>query len=217
MSTTVETLAEAFASASPVSRSQVMGWWREAQDIETRAARYDGVSEAYDQIQPPLGTEETCRIATGYLLECVRLDPKEEGLCSRYEAALELEGWFDHMADSEQEEATPIMRATAAAVTALYLDRGPDVQVAIETGFLEHVLEQERLRHWFAHWAVHDRLSQSWHAALAWGVETFYERCVANGVTIIKPLAATAWGTKDFYVEDPDGYIISFGGSPTAG
>jgi catechol 2,3-dioxygenase-like lactoylglutathione lyase family enzyme len=44
------------------------------------------------------------------------------------------------------------------------------------------------------------------------GIEAFYARCVANGATIFKPLAATAWGTKDFYVEDPDGYIISFGG-----
>ena len=49
------------------------------------------------------------------------------------------------------------------------------------------------------------------------GIEAFYEQCVANGVTIIKSLAATAWGTKDFYIEDPDGYIISFGGSPAAG
>jgi hypothetical protein len=30
----------------------------------------------------------------------------------------------------------------------------------------------------------------------------------------VKPLAATAWGTKDFYVEDPDGNIVSFGGRP---
>jgi catechol 2,3-dioxygenase-like lactoylglutathione lyase family enzyme len=48
------------------------------------------------------------------------------------------------------------------------------------------------------------------------GIEGFYDQCVANGVTIIKPLAATAWGTKDFYIEDPDGHIISFGGSPAA-
>jgi hypothetical protein len=34
---------------------------------------------------------------------------------------------------------------------------------------------------------------------------------------ILKPLAPTAWGTKDFYVEDPDGYIICFGGRPTTG
>jgi catechol 2,3-dioxygenase-like lactoylglutathione lyase family enzyme len=49
------------------------------------------------------------------------------------------------------------------------------------------------------------------------GIEDFYEHCVANGVTIVKPLAATAWGTKDFYIEDPDGHIVSFGGRPTAG
>jgi catechol 2,3-dioxygenase-like lactoylglutathione lyase family enzyme len=48
------------------------------------------------------------------------------------------------------------------------------------------------------------------------GIEAFYDQCVANGATIIKPLEATAWGTKDFYIEDPDGYIISFGGRPTA-
>lgn len=48
------------------------------------------------------------------------------------------------------------------------------------------------------------------------GIEAFYERCVANDATILKPLAATAWGTKDFYVEDPDGYIICFGGRPRA-
>ena len=49
------------------------------------------------------------------------------------------------------------------------------------------------------------------------GIEGFYAQCVANGATVVKPLAATAWGTKDFYVEDPDGYIISFGGRPSEG
>ncbi len=48
------------------------------------------------------------------------------------------------------------------------------------------------------------------------GIEAFHAQCTANGATIIKPLAATPWGTKDFYVEDPDGYIICFGGRPIA-
>jgi catechol 2,3-dioxygenase-like lactoylglutathione lyase family enzyme len=48
------------------------------------------------------------------------------------------------------------------------------------------------------------------------GIEVFYAQCLANGVTILKPLTATAWGTKDFYVEDPDGYIVCFGGRPAA-
>jgi catechol 2,3-dioxygenase-like lactoylglutathione lyase family enzyme len=49
------------------------------------------------------------------------------------------------------------------------------------------------------------------------GIEAFYEQCVANGIVILQPLAVTAWGTKDFYIEDPDGNIISFGGRPAAG
>ena len=49
------------------------------------------------------------------------------------------------------------------------------------------------------------------------GIEAFYEKCTANGVTIITPLRSTAWGTKDFYIDDPDGYIIGFGGRPAAG
>lgn len=49
------------------------------------------------------------------------------------------------------------------------------------------------------------------------GIEAYYAQCVANGVRIFQPLTATAWGTKDFYVEDPDGYIVCFGGRPTSG
>ena len=49
------------------------------------------------------------------------------------------------------------------------------------------------------------------------GIETFYEQCVANGTKILKPLEVTPWGTKDFYIEDPDGYIVSFGGTPESG
>jgi uncharacterized glyoxalase superfamily protein PhnB len=44
------------------------------------------------------------------------------------------------------------------------------------------------------------------------GIDAFCEICVASGARIVRPLAPTEWGTKDFYVEDPDGYIISFGG-----
>lgn len=44
------------------------------------------------------------------------------------------------------------------------------------------------------------------------GIDTFYEHCVANGATILKALTTTAWGTNEFYLEDPDGYIICFGG-----
>ena len=49
------------------------------------------------------------------------------------------------------------------------------------------------------------------------GIEAFYAQCAASGITMLRPLTATAWGTKDFYIEDPDGYVICFGGRPAAG
>ena len=49
------------------------------------------------------------------------------------------------------------------------------------------------------------------------GIEDFFTQCVSRGATILRPLAPTDWGTKDFYVEDPDGYIICFGGRPAEG
>ena len=63
----------------------------------------------------------------------------------------------------------------------------------------------------------HRRMNEHLDAAAGVdGIEAFHAQCVANGVKIIKPLTATAWGTKDFYVEDPDGYIVCFGGRPDA-
>jgi catechol 2,3-dioxygenase-like lactoylglutathione lyase family enzyme len=59
----------------------------------------------------------------------------------------------------------------------------------------------------------HRRDNEHLHAAAGVdGIEAFYEQCLANGVTIMRPLTPTEWGTKDFDVEDPDGNIISFGG-----
>jgi catechol 2,3-dioxygenase-like lactoylglutathione lyase family enzyme len=48
------------------------------------------------------------------------------------------------------------------------------------------------------------------------GIEAYYAMCVANGASIVRPLAPTEWGTKDFYVEDPDGHVVCFGGRPAA-
>jgi catechol 2,3-dioxygenase-like lactoylglutathione lyase family enzyme len=43
------------------------------------------------------------------------------------------------------------------------------------------------------------------------GVAALHDVCKAKGVTILKPLERTPWGPQDFYIEDPDGYIIAFG------
>jgi catechol 2,3-dioxygenase-like lactoylglutathione lyase family enzyme len=76
-----------------------------------------------------------------------------------------------------------------------------------------HLKESPRVEAERQHRREHEHLDA---AAGVDGIEAFYERCSANGARIIKPLATTAWGTKDFYIEDPDGYVVSFGGRPSA-
>ena len=61
---------------------------------------------------------------------------------------------------------------------------------------------------------LHLRKDKVISAAGVDGIEAFYAQCTANGATIIKPLTDTPWGTKGFYVADPDGYILAFSGRP---
>jgi uncharacterized glyoxalase superfamily protein PhnB len=42
------------------------------------------------------------------------------------------------------------------------------------------------------------------------GVGELHEELVGRGAPIIKPLEQRPWGARDFYVEDPDGYILCF-------
>jgi catechol 2,3-dioxygenase-like lactoylglutathione lyase family enzyme len=41
------------------------------------------------------------------------------------------------------------------------------------------------------------------------GIEDLYEECAARSVELVQPLRDMAYG-KEFYVSDPDGYIIGF-------
>lgn len=42
------------------------------------------------------------------------------------------------------------------------------------------------------------------------GIGALHDEMVGRGATITKPLGERPWGTLDFYVEDPDGYILCF-------
>jgi catechol 2,3-dioxygenase-like lactoylglutathione lyase family enzyme len=42
------------------------------------------------------------------------------------------------------------------------------------------------------------------------GVRELYEELTERGAPIVRPLEERPWGVIDFYVEDPDGYILCF-------
>jgi uncharacterized glyoxalase superfamily protein PhnB len=43
------------------------------------------------------------------------------------------------------------------------------------------------------------------------GIEELHAELAGRGAPITRPLARQPWGTRDFQVEDPDGYILCFG------
>ena len=42
------------------------------------------------------------------------------------------------------------------------------------------------------------------------GIHELHDELIGRGASIAKPLEEKPWGTRDFYVEDPDGYILCF-------
>lgn len=42
------------------------------------------------------------------------------------------------------------------------------------------------------------------------GIDELHAELVGRGAAIVKALGARPWGTVDFYVEDPDGYVLCF-------
>jgi uncharacterized glyoxalase superfamily protein PhnB len=42
------------------------------------------------------------------------------------------------------------------------------------------------------------------------GIEALFNELKSKGTHIIRPLEERPWACKDFYVEDPDGYILCF-------
>src|SRR5262249_1445914 len=42
------------------------------------------------------------------------------------------------------------------------------------------------------------------------GLIELHDEFLARGATITRPLERRPWGTRDFYIEDPDGHILCF-------
>ncbi|PYU30576.1 MAG: hypothetical protein DMG31_13575 [Acidobacteria bacterium] len=157
----------ALVGDGPIPRERVLVWIEAAADLSTIAKLYRLTDEGYYRIRPELGREVTCGLIQRYFLQCIRQGVDDDEIQGRYEAARSLHLWFCHL--SEVADTTTILAAAARAVTELFLTAGEDVRGAIETGFLEHVLETAALRPYFDHWSSDTRLKEAWERAMEWG------------------------------------------------
>ena len=74
-------------------------------------------------------------------------------------------------------------------------------------GFAIHLKHAPQLAGERAHRKQNEHLDA--HISVS-GVRGLYEELHARGAVVIKPLEERPWACVDFYVEDPDGYILCF-------
>jgi len=158
----------ALVEKDPIPRERVLLWIEAAADLRTLSKLYRLTDEGYYRIQPDLGKEVTCGLIQRYLLECIRENiVDDDEIQERYETAGSLCLWFHHLL--EMQDTSAILATAAHAVTELFLTSGEDIREAIETGFLEHVLETAGLRPYFESWSSDPLLKVAWEHAMEWG------------------------------------------------
>jgi hypothetical protein len=159
----------ALRSRQPITRENFIRWSESAAELDTLAKLHYLASTAYDRIQPELGSNVFCALVLRYFLECVGANVQHSGMVSsRFGATQSLLDWFYHLAEMGEDQSA-ILTQAATAITEFYLASNHEVQEAVETGLLEHVLEMVSLRPYFQHWSADSRLSDAWRRALKWG------------------------------------------------
>jgi catechol 2,3-dioxygenase-like lactoylglutathione lyase family enzyme len=74
-------------------------------------------------------------------------------------------------------------------------------------GFAIHLKSAPKLAADRAHRKENEHLDA--HIAVS-GVRELFSELQRRGAEVIKPLEARPWASVDFYVDDPDGYILCF-------
>lgn len=74
-------------------------------------------------------------------------------------------------------------------------------------GFAIHLKDAAKTSADRAHRRQHEHLDASIRVV---GVAALHDELRSRGALITKPLTEQPWSCRDFYVEDPDGYILCF-------
>ena len=163
---TLEVL-QALRSNSLISRSDV-GRWMADSDLETRALVYELTDKGWSRISPEPSMAEQCSFMSAYLLECIEVNESDqEYVHSGFEAAWELAAWLKHLAAMEDTE--KVITGVVRDLEKLYRLSDAKSRNRIETGAVEHILEDSRLRKFFSHWKDDPELRSAYELCLEWG------------------------------------------------
>src|SRR5713226_4791810 len=134
-------------------------------DLETRALVYELTDRHWSRISPELSMNEQCSFMSRYLLDCLAANRQdEEHVHSGFEAAWELASWLKHLRTLEGTE--KVIERVVRDLELLYRRSDPETRNRIETGAVEHVLEDRKLRKFFSNWQDDSELRSAYEHCL---------------------------------------------------
>jgi hypothetical protein len=125
--------------------------WVQNGDLATQARAYQLSATSWRRIQPEPSMEEQCQFMMEHLLACIEANPPtDEYLQSGFEAGCSLAAWLKHLQGIPG--TANVIGHVADQLALLYKKLDPAGRNRLETGALEHILEQPALRVYFESW-----------------------------------------------------------------
>ncbi len=161
----IEALVEA---GSPIP-CRAVEQWMVSDYIDVLGAVYDLlISErASRRIEPPLDFSEFPPFLLRYMERCLRDDPEAGGPHNWAVTGMELVSYYWHLweqKDVRDQEFVKLKQWLAR----VYSEGDEDVRYRVETGVLEHLLEDAKIAEYFADWQDDAVLKHAYDAAMLW-------------------------------------------------
>lgn len=169
MSAIGDSIRDRIARRDSFRLAEIMAFMGVEDDLDVWSAVYEALSRSYDRIRPEPGMELTCSFMLKYLLRCIRENQRSsEDVHSGFEAAWDLAACLKHWS-KRLPETDGILRLAEQQMREVYLSGDEQLRNRLETGTLEHALEEPRVRPYFAGWANDPTLREAWEPAMEWG------------------------------------------------
>lgn len=127
------------------------------------------ITSHWNRLDPALNVAKCSRVVVRYLLSCLEQNPEpSDYLLSRYESAHELLRLVRHWENGTQEFQC-LMRETIESIRELYVRTDDKTRLCIETGFLEHLLENRLSLRWLNRWESDPITATAITDSLKWG------------------------------------------------
>ncbi|MEN6519807.1 MAG: hypothetical protein ABFD46_01455 [Armatimonadota bacterium] len=172
---TLECIEKTLKQNGSVSGDTVKRWMCNS-SLEVLGAVHELVtySPYWERIDPPLSEADLLPFLLSFYKRCLYEDPKGDWSLSRYEAAAAIVSRFQALLPNKKPERQALLVKLKDLLVQCYLSDNPELQTAIVTGALEHILEEPRFRSFFTDWTKHPLLRRAYDLAMEWAI--YHER-----------------------------------------